>query len=142
MNESSAPMGLKVLPPVLSPPLIFPVTVSPAPNFTLNSTDFSDSTCDPSSSAHLTLNMSNCSSLTEDASDWEKYFEELGATQDMITLAMYSVVFCASVLGNVLVGLTILASRHLRTLTNVLLFNLCVSDLLIGAQYFLDAIIH
>lgn len=55
--------------------------------------------------------------------------------KNIFTLAIFGAVFCTSVLGNVLVGLTIIVSRRLHTLTNALLFNLCVSDLLIGSHF-------
>lgn len=57
-----------------------------------------------------------------------------GATEDIHTLSMYAAVFCASVIGNVVVGLTIVANRRLHTLTNALIFNLCMSDLFIGTR--------
>lgn len=56
-----------------------------------------------------------------------------GASKAASNLIMFGLVFCASVLGNILVGVTIVVSRRLYTLTNALIFNLCVSDLLIGA---------
>ncbi|XP_071541359.1 uncharacterized protein [Panulirus ornatus] len=47
-------------------------------------------------------------------------------------IAGYSLIFLVGVVGNVLVVVTLLHHRNLRTVTNVFLLNLAVSDLLLG----------
>lgn len=45
---------------------------------------------------------------------------------------LYSVIFLLAVIGNLLVILTLIQSRRMRTITNVFLLNLAVSDLFLG----------
>ena len=49
-----------------------------------------------------------------------------------LRIALYSVIFLLSVTGNALVIATLAQNRRMRTLTNVLLLNLSVSDLLLA----------
>ncbi|GBL82551.1 Cholecystokinin receptor [Araneus ventricosus] len=44
----------------------------------------------------------------------------------------YSIIFILAVTGNVLVILTLLVNKRMRTVTNVFLFNLAISDFLLG----------
>jgi len=48
-----------------------------------------------------------------------------------LRIALYVVIFVLSVSGNALVALTIAQNRRMRTLTNVLLLNLSIADLLL-----------
>jgi len=48
-----------------------------------------------------------------------------------LRILMYIVIFVLSVSGNALVALTIAQNRRMRTLTNVLLLNLSIADLLL-----------
>ena len=50
---------------------------------------------------------------------------------DVITAAMYGVIFTVGLCGNILVIATIAWSRHLQTAVNAYLVNLCVADLLL-----------
>lgn len=45
---------------------------------------------------------------------------------------MYSVIFLLAVIGNLLVIMTLIQSRRMRTITNLFLLNLAVSDLFLG----------
>lgn len=45
---------------------------------------------------------------------------------------LYSVIFLLAVIGNLLVILTLIQSRRMRTITNLFLLNLAVSDLFLG----------
>lgn len=47
-------------------------------------------------------------------------------------IMLYSVIFLLAVIGNLLVILTLIQSRRMRTITNVFLLNLAVSDLFLG----------
>jgi len=49
-----------------------------------------------------------------------------------LRIALYVAIFVLSVSGNALVALTIAQNRRMRTLTNVLLMNLSVADLLLA----------
>lgn len=49
-----------------------------------------------------------------------------------ITIFLYSIIFLLAVIGNLLVILTLIQSRRMRTITNVFLLNLAISDLLLG----------
>jgi len=49
-----------------------------------------------------------------------------------LRIGLYVAIFVLSVSGNALVALTIAQNRRMRTLTNVLLMNLSVADLLLA----------
>jgi len=49
-----------------------------------------------------------------------------------LRIALYAVIFVLSVTGNTLVILTLAQNRRMRTLTNVLLLNLSIADLLLA----------
>lgn len=49
-----------------------------------------------------------------------------------IQIPLYSLIFLLAVVGNVLVILTLVQNQRMRTITNVFLLNLAVSDLLLG----------
>lgn len=49
-----------------------------------------------------------------------------------IRIPLYVIIFLLSVIGNVLVILTLIQNRRMRTVTNVFLLNLSISDLLLA----------
>lgn len=49
-----------------------------------------------------------------------------------IKIFLYSVIFMLAVIGNALVILTLVKNQRMRTITNVFLLNLAISDLLLG----------
>ena len=49
-----------------------------------------------------------------------------------LRIALYSIIFLLSVIGNVLVIVTLVQHRRMRTVTNVFLLNLSISDLLLA----------
>lgn len=53
-------------------------------------------------------------------------------TQALYQIPVYTVILLLSVAGNALVILTLVQNRRMRTITNVFLLNLAVSDLLLG----------
>ncbi|XP_061183699.1 cholecystokinin receptor type A-like [Saccostrea echinata] len=53
-------------------------------------------------------------------------------TTGYIVIPVYILIFCVAVVGNVLVILTLIQNKRMRTVTNVLLLNLAISDLLLA----------
>lgn len=51
---------------------------------------------------------------------------------DIITIPLYSLIFILAVVGNLLVIVTLIQNKRMRTVTNVFLLNLSVSDLLVA----------
>lgn len=51
---------------------------------------------------------------------------------ELVVAAGYILIFCLAVIGNILVILTLVQNKRMRTVTNVLLLNLAVSDLLLA----------
>lgn len=49
-----------------------------------------------------------------------------------IQIPLYATIFLLAVIGNSLVILTLVQNKRMRTITNVFLLNLAVSDLLLG----------
>jgi hypothetical protein len=49
-----------------------------------------------------------------------------------VQIGLYSAIFLLAVLGNVLVILTLVQNQGMRTITNLFLLNLAISDLLVG----------
>ncbi|GFQ99758.1 cholecystokinin receptor type A [Trichonephila clavata] len=49
-----------------------------------------------------------------------------------LIICLYSTIFILSVVGNALVILTLAQNKRMRTVTNVFLLNLAISDLLLG----------
>lgn len=52
-------------------------------------------------------------------------------TQQIVTIPIYCLVFMLSVVGNLLVIITLIQNKRMRTVTNVFLLNLSISDLLL-----------
>nr|XP_022321008.1 cholecystokinin receptor type A-like [Crassostrea virginica]XP_022321009.1 cholecystokinin receptor type A-like [Crassostrea virginica]XP_022321010.1 cholecystokinin receptor type A-like [Crassostrea virginica]XP_022321011.1 cholecystokinin receptor type A-like [Crassostrea virginica]XP_022321012.1 cholecystokinin receptor type A-like [Crassostrea virginica] len=64
----------------------------------------------------------------------ESMREELKGYKEPLTIALivlYSIVFFVGLLGNIFVIITVFHYKHMRTLTNVFLVNLAISDLLV-----------
>ncbi|XP_041357708.1 cholecystokinin receptor type A-like [Gigantopelta aegis] len=49
-----------------------------------------------------------------------------------IQIALYSIIFLLSVTGNILIIVTLIQNKRMRTVTNVFLLNLAISDLLLA----------
>ncbi|XP_014255525.1 cholecystokinin receptor type A-like [Cimex lectularius] len=49
-----------------------------------------------------------------------------------VQIPLYAVIFLLGIIGNILVILVLVRNRGMRTVTNVFLLNLAVSDLLLG----------
>lgn len=54
------------------------------------------------------------------------------AAMGQIQIGLYATIFLLAIVGNILVILTLVQNRRMRTITNVFLLNLAVSDLLLG----------
>uniref|UniRef100_A0A182PI32 G-protein coupled receptors family 1 profile domain-containing protein n=1 Tax=Anopheles epiroticus TaxID=199890 RepID=A0A182PI32_9DIPT len=52
--------------------------------------------------------------------------------QNHLIIPLYAIIFLLSVVGNLLVILTLAQNKRMRTVTNVYLLNLAISDLLLG----------
>lgn len=52
--------------------------------------------------------------------------------QEVVRIALYSIIFLLTVVGNVLVVVTLVQNKRMRTVTNLFLLNLAISDLLLG----------
>lgn len=53
-------------------------------------------------------------------------------TDGKIRIPLYSIIFLLSTLGNALVIITLIQNRKMRTITNLFLLNLSISDLLLA----------
>lgn len=71
-----------------------------------------------------TQNVSNCSNRT--------FERDLFDADGNIRIPFYAIIFLLSVMGNSLVILTLFQNRRMRTITNVFLLNLSISDLLLA----------
>jgi cholecystokinin-like receptor len=55
------------------------------------------------------------------------------SNEQIFTLILpYSIIFLLTIIGNALVIITLSANRRMRSVTNIFLLNLAVSDLLLG----------
>ena len=59
------------------------------------------------------------------------YYQHSVAVAIMFTLA-YMFIFLLCMVGNGLVCLMVVKNRHMRTVTNIFILNLAISDLLVG----------
>jgi len=69
---------------------------------------------------------------TENGSYLNQTFIKRDDISATATLVIYSVIFVLAVVGNILVILTLIQNTRMRTVTNVFLLNLAVSDLLLA----------
>lgn len=53
-------------------------------------------------------------------------------------IPLYSVIFLLAVIGNSLVILTLVQNKRMRTITNLFLLNLAVSDLFLGVFWYVE----
>ncbi|XP_064108483.1 uncharacterized protein LOC135216887 [Macrobrachium nipponense] len=90
---------------------------SPCFLYAVNSSHVGTYGCNTDLLSNFTTSESTPSSLT--ATEWTR-------------IVAFSLIFVVGVVGNVLVVVTLLHHRNLRTVTNVFLLNLAVSDLLLG----------
>lgn len=70
----------------------------------------------------------NLSNLTSNVTNLHEAFD----TDGKIRIPLYTFIFLLSTLGNCLVIFTLIQNSKMRTITNVFLLNLSVSDLLLA----------
>ncbi|XP_060762781.1 neuropeptide FF receptor 1 like 2 [Neoarius graeffei] len=90
---------------------------------------FSDPSDLDMNSSLLNISTSNTTNLT--SITYYPYYQHSLPVAVSLTLA-YLFIFLLCMLGNSLVCLIVLENRHMRTVTNLFIFNLAVSDLLVG----------
>lgn len=71
-----------------------------------------------------TASASNISMSTTTISSW--------LTTSRIQIILYGTILLLAIIGNALVILTLIQNRRMRTITNVFLLNLAISDILLG----------
>lgn len=70
---------------------------------------------------------------SSDIFDTNETFGVLISNEQIFTLILpYSLIFLLAIIGNALVIITLGANRRMRSVTNMFLLNLAVSDLLLG----------
>lgn len=80
-------------------------------------------------SSHLNISASNTTNLSRIT--YYPYYQHSLPVAASLTLA-YLFIFLLCMVGNGLVCLIVLENRRMRTVTNLFIFNLAVSDLLVG----------
>ncbi|KAI5613373.1 neuropeptide FF receptor 1 like 2 [Silurus asotus] len=79
--------------------------------------------------SHLNVSISNTTNMT--GNTYYPYYQHSLPVATSLTLA-YLFIFLLCMVGNGLVCLIVLENRRMRTVTNLFIFNLAVSDLLVG----------
>ncbi|KAF5899045.1 neuropeptide FF receptor 1-like, partial [Clarias magur] len=80
-------------------------------------------------SSLLNISTSNTTNLTRNT--YYPYYQHSLPVASSLTMA-YLFIFLLCMVGNSLVCLIVLENRRMRTVTNLFIFNLAVSDLLVG----------
>ncbi|XP_077983708.1 cholecystokinin receptor type A-like [Glandiceps talaboti] len=82
---------------------------------------------------NFTLN-DTCTSLVQDVNDTDGDYPNMqmptAAIDGRISLVLYSLIFLLAVVGNILVIVTLVQNKRMRTVTNIFLLSLAVSDLM------------
>ncbi|XP_066146879.1 cholecystokinin receptor-like isoform X1 [Euwallacea fornicatus] len=76
-----------------------------------------------------TLHEDNSSSTAQPGSKLYHWYED---DSSKIQISLYGIIFLLAIIGNTLIILTLAQNRRMRTVTNLFLLNLAVSDLLLG----------
>ncbi|XP_053399652.1 cholecystokinin receptor type A-like isoform X2 [Mercenaria mercenaria] len=82
--------------------------------------------------SNIGLNISINNTIDESAITPMEFKSPPLKVEDIITLPLYSLIFILSVVGNLLVIITLIQNKRMRTVTNVFLLNLSLSDLLLA----------
>ncbi|XP_073935169.1 neuropeptide FF receptor 1 [Castor canadensis] len=85
----------------------------------------------PNGSWLLNQNGSNAEATLAVNLTFSSYYQHSSPVAAMFIVA-YGVIFLLCMVGNTLVCFTVLRNRHMRTVTNMFILNLAVSDLLVG----------
>uniref|UniRef100_G1MHM3 Neuropeptide FF receptor 1 n=1 Tax=Ailuropoda melanoleuca TaxID=9646 RepID=G1MHM3_AILME len=85
----------------------------------------------PNSSWPPSLNASHAKATPAVNLTFSSYYQHSSAVAAMFIVA-YVLIFLLCMVGNALVCFVVLRNRHMRTVTNMFILNLAVSDLLVG----------
>lgn len=81
----------------------------------------------------MKMDFNNSSILTDNLTDARNFQRnETTSSLSYILIVIYIIIFIAAVVGNLLVIFTLVHNKRMRTVTNVFLLNLAVSDLLLA----------
>ncbi|XP_076336106.1 cholecystokinin receptor-like [Tachypleus tridentatus] len=80
------------------------------------------------------LSLSNSSETTNDnkSNDTSNDHLLVGIEEKVCLILLYSIILLLAIVGNMLVIITLAVNKRMRTVTNVFLMNLAISDLLLG----------
>lgn len=79
------------------------------------------------STATATATTTVATTIRAAASSWTEWF-----SSGRLQIPLYATILLLAVVGNALVIMTLVQNRRMRTITNVFLLNLAVSDILLG----------
>uniref|UniRef100_A0A2K6DZY9 Neuropeptide FF receptor 1 n=1 Tax=Macaca nemestrina TaxID=9545 RepID=A0A2K6DZY9_MACNE len=85
----------------------------------------------PNSSWPLSQNGTNAEATPAANLTFSSYYQHTSPVAAMFIVA-YALIFLLCMVGNTLVCFIVLKNRHMRTVTNMFILNLAVSDLLVG----------
>lgn len=85
----------------------------------------------PNSSWPLSQNGTNTEATPAANLTFSSYYQHTSPVAAMFIVA-YALIFLLCMVGNTLVCFIVLKNRHMRTVTNMFILNLAVSDLLVG----------
>nr|XP_012315588.1 neuropeptide FF receptor 1 isoform X1 [Aotus nancymaae] len=85
----------------------------------------------PNSSWPLSQNGTNAEATLAANLTFSSYYQHTSPVAAMFIVA-YALIFLLCMVGNALVCFIVLKNRHMRTVTNMFILNLAVSDLLVG----------
>ena len=79
------------------------------------------------STATVTATTTVATTIRAAASSWTEWF-----SSGRLQIPLYATILLLAIVGNALVIMTLVQNRRMRTITNVFLLNLAVSDILLG----------
>lgn len=79
------------------------------------------------STATVTTTTTVATTIRAAASSWTEWF-----SSGRLQIPLYATILLLAIVGNALVIMTLVQNRRMRTITNVFLLNLAVSDILLG----------
>ncbi|XP_022258236.1 cholecystokinin receptor type A-like [Limulus polyphemus] len=82
--------------------------------------------------AHLSLSNSSETANDNESYDTSNDYSLVGIEEKVCLILLYSIILLLAIVGNMLVIITLAVNKRMRTVTNVFLMNLAISDLLLG----------
>lgn len=111
-------------------------TVTPSSNFSLNFTwnigNLKVMCCAPRNNFAVLQRIMCHSFFFPAIQNTSKIEPEMTTASKMVLMVLYSIIIFVSLVGNMLVLITVCGNRHMRSVTNVFLLSLSVSDLLLA----------